>query len=79
MKEKTSQAELANTSIYDMGADLTILFNELEATEKANKRKAQKVSERRIASKTAVRTLMNAEQILFRVIKITVKAYKIFS
>lgn len=79
MKEKTSQAELANTSIYDMGADLTILFNELEATEQANKRKAQKVSERRIASKTAVRTLMNAEQILFRVIKITVKAYKIFS
>ena len=79
MKEKTSQAELANTSIYDMGADLTILFNELEATEKANKRKAQKVSERRIASKTAVRTLMNAEQILFREIKITVKAYKIFS
>lgn len=79
MKEKTSQAELANTSIYDMGADLTILFNELEATEQANKRKAQKVSERHIASKTAVRTLMNAEQILFRVIKITVKAYKIFS
>ena len=79
MKEKTSQAELANTSIYDMGADLTILFNELEATEQANKRKAQKVNERRIASKTAVRTLMNTEKILFRVIKITVKAYKIFS